>query len=493
MSTLNSLVDKSEIGASEALPAVALQRCIEPQCGASYDLNERLYVCPRCGGLLDVRLDIDARWDRLADANTLRELWQVRLASNDSRDRSGVWRYRELLPFADDVAIVSLAEGNTPLYEAPRSAAYCGLPALQLKHQGCNPTGSFKDTGMTTAITQARILGAQVVVCASTGNTSASLAAYAARAELSCAILVPRGQVSHAKLAQSLDYGATVLELEGNFDDAMRVVRELAEDESIYLVNSINPFRLEGQKTVAAELLQQLDWQVPDHVVVPGGNLGNSSAFGKGFRELQQLGLIDRLPKLTVVQAEGAAPFAHLFAQHADALFNEAAPAQCAAIEHPQTLASAIKMGAPVSWPKAWRALRWTSGQVLSVSEQEIADAKAIIGREGIGCEPASATTVAGIKRLVANGVIGSDEDIVAVLTGHILKDTDYAIKYYQEELYTHDRTSGKAKEESRLAGTYSNPPARVKATKAAILEGLRQHEQEHSGDFGRENASDSD
>src|SRR6266446_1164558 len=411
---------------------IAEQRCINAACAARFDLNARLYVCPHCDGLLDVAVSISPD----PDSQELRAIWTRRLGSFDPRDRSGVWRYRELLPFAADAPIVTLAEGNTPLYDAPVSAAYCDLDALTLKHQGCNPTGSFKDTGMTTAVTQALILGARVVVCASTGNTSASLAAYAARANLSCAILVPRGQVSHAKLAQSLDYGATVLELDGNFDDAMRVVRELAEDESIYLVNSINPFRLEGQKTVAAELLQQLDWQVPDHVVVPGGNLGNSSALGKGFRELQQLGLIDRLPQLTVVQAEGAAPFAHLFVKHADDLLNEEAPAECATVEHPHTLASAIKIGAPVSWPKAWRTLRWTSGRALSVSEQEIADAKAMIGRDGIGCEPASATTVAGIKRLVKDRVIRPGETVVAILTGHLLKDTDYVVNYHSDNLY---------------------------------------------------------
>jgi threonine synthase len=448
----------------------ATQRCINPACGAGFGLNERLYVCPKCGGLLDVVLG------PYADPNpeSLRTAWTKRLSSFDPADRSGVWRYRDLLPFAADAPIVTLAEGNTPLYDAPVSAAYCGLDALTLKHQGCNPTGSFKDTGMTTAVTQALILGARTVVCASTGNTAASLAAYAARAKLQCAILVPRGQISHNKLAQSLDYGAAVLELDGNFDDAMRVIRELAEDEAIYLVNSINPFRIEGQKTVAAELLHQRGWRVPDHLVVPGGNLGNSSAFGKGFQELKDLGLIDRLPRLSVVQAAGAAPFATLFDTEADVLNP---------IAHPQTLATAIKIGAPVSWQKALRAVLDSNGRVISVSEQEIADAKAIIGRDGVGCEPASATTVAGIKRLVASRDIGSTDDVVAVLTGHILKDTDYAINYHQHKLYTHDRTAEKLKEERRLAGTFSNPPARVKATKAAILEGLRQHEQEHAGD----------
>src|SRR5712691_3833895 len=387
-----------EIELQKVAPGGAGQYCIDQACGARFGLNERLYVCPSCGGLLDIVLKTDTE----TDPRALRAAWTSRLASFDPRDRSGVWRYRELLPFAGDAPIVTLAEGNTPLYDAPVSASYCELDGLTLKHQGCNPTGSFKDTGMTTAVTQAVILGARTVVCASTGSTAASLAAFAARAHLQCAILVPRGQISHNKLAQSLDYGAAVLELDGNFDDAMRVIRELAEDEAIYLVNSINPFRIEGQKTVAAELLQQLDWQVPDHIVVPGGNLGNSSAFGKGLVELFELGLIDRLPRLSVVQAEGAAPFTSLFESESDVL---------TPIEHPQTLATAIKIGAPVSWQKALRAVLESDGNVLSVSEQEIADAKAIIGRDGVGCEPASATTVAGIKRLVADGVIGSADD----------------------------------------------------------------------------------
>jgi threonine synthase len=302
---------------------------------------------------------------------------------------------------------------------------------------------------------------------------------------LLCAILVPRGQISHAKLAQSLDYGAAVLELDGNFDDAMRVIRELAEDESIYLVNSINPFRIEGQKTVAAELLHQRGWRVPDHMVVPGGNLGNSTALGKGFAELKDLGLIDRLPRLSVVQAEGAAPFANLFKSFAGtAGVSPASPSQespsgwtawppLTPIENPHTLATAIKIGAPISWQKALRAVLASDGRVLSVTEQEIADAKAIIGREGVGCEPASASTVAGIRRLVADGVIGPDDDVVAVLTGHVLKDTDYAIKYHQAKLFSDGDTTTKRR---KLAGTYRNPPTLVKATKAAILKGLRRH-----------------
>jgi threonine synthase len=424
-----------------------LQRCISPDCGAEFDLDARLYVCSRCGGLLDV----ERREQVALDPTALRNLWQKRRGSLDSRDRSGVWRFREFLPITEDTEVVSLGEGNTPLYDAPRSADYCRLSQLKLKHQGCNPTGSFKDTGMTAAVTQARKLGARLVVCASTGNTAASLAAYAARADLLCAIVVPSGQVSHAKLAQALDYGAKVLEVDGNFDTCMNGIRELAEDESVYLVNSINPFRIEGQKTVAFELAEQLEWRVPDHLVVPGGNLGNSSAFGKGFRELLEGGLIERQPKITVVQAEGASPFARFYSDDEHESFvNE---------EHPQTLASAIKIGAPVSWQKAWRAVRETGGRVITVTEQEIADAKAIIGRDGIGCEPASATTVAGIRKLVAQGEIKNDENVVAVLTGHLLKDTDYVMKYHSGSLIAPDGT--------QLAGTFANAPIRMQSIKS--------------------------
>jgi len=449
--------------------ATSAQVCIEPQCGACFGINERLYTCSQCGGLLDIAWPLDS----IDNAHGLPAIWEARRTSFDPRDRSGVWRFRELLPFAGDPPIVTLEEGNTPLYDAPRCASYCGLDSLGLKHQGCNPTGSFKDTGMTTAVTQAVILGVRSVVCASTGNTAASLAAFAARADLRCAILIPKGQVSHAKLAQSLDYGAHVLEIEGNFDDCMRLVRELGEEQSVYLVNSINPFRIEGQKTVAAELMEQLNWRVPDHVVVPGGNLGNSTALGKGFRELVDLGLIEQLPKLSVIQAEGAAPFARIFGNgDLTRLATEPIPDDLLEpVARPQTLASAIKIGDPVSWKKALRMVVQSGGQVITVTENEIADARAIIGRDGIGCEPASATTVAGIKRLIAAGHINSADCVVAVLTGHVLKDTDYAIKYHREDLFTPDREAGKTKEERRISATYGNPPRRVKAEAKAILQ----------------------
>jgi threonine synthase len=404
------------------------QRCINVECRAVFELDERVYVCARCGDLLE----IERTGESTLQAAELRRVWRERRMSNDVKDRSGVWRFREFLPFDEDAPVVSLGEGNTPVYDAPLCAQHCGLDSLLLKHQGNNPTGSFKDTGMTVAVTQAKKLGMQRVVCASTGNTAASLAAYAARAKMECMIMAPAGQVSAAKLAQALDYGAKVQEIEGNFDTCMRAIRELVADGSAYLVNSINPFRIEGQKTVAFELAEQLEWRAPDHLVVPGGNLGNSSAFGKGFRELVDAGLLDRQPQITVVQAEGAAPFARFYGEHGSELLNE---------ERPQTLASAIKIGAPVSWKKAWNAVQDTNGRVITVNEQEIADAKAMIGRDGIGCEPASATTVAGIRKLVNENSIKKDESVVAILTGHLLKDTDYVIKYHERKLIAPDGT----------------------------------------------------
>jgi threonine synthase len=379
-----------------------------------------------------------------------------------------------MLPFHDSAPIVTLAEGNTPLYDAPRCAEYSGVGALRLKHQGCNPTGSFKDTGMTTCVTQAVFLGARTVVCASTGNTSASLAAYAARAGLQCAILLPRGQITSSKLAQSMDYGAIVCEINGNFDDCMRLIQEIAEDPAIYLANSINPFRIEGQKTVAFELMEQCEWRVPDHVVVPGGNMGNSSALGKGFEEMLQLGLIERLPKLTVIQAEGAAPLAELFAKGQWRPDRAPIREELTPVKNPQTLATAIKIGSPVSWEKAIRSVIRSRGQVIAVNEQEIADAKAVIGRDGIGCEPASATTVAGIRKLRPAGFIRREESVVAILTGHLLKDPDYVSHYHRGTLSLRPDTKDHSTEPQPIRGAFRNAPVQVAATKHAILDQLR-------------------
>ena len=453
----------------------AVQRCILPTCGAAFGLRERIYVCPRCGGPLEIDCRIESAG--VGTAESLRELWQARGASSDARDCSGVWRYRELLPFEDFAPVVTLFEGNTPLYDAPRCAEYSGLQALRLKHQGCNPTGSFKDTGMTVAVTQAVLLGARVAICASTGNTAASLAAYSARAGLQCAILLPRGQITASKLAQSMDYGASIFELDGNFDDCMRLIQELGDDPAIYVANSINPFRIEGQKTVAFELMQQCAWQVPDHIVVPGGNMGNSSALGKGFGEMLRLGLIDRLPKLSIIQAEGSAPLAHLFAtigaSKSATDSNLLASLEIEPVAHPHTLATAIKIGAPVSWRKALRAVLESHGQIITVSEQEIADAKAIIGRDGIGCEPASATTVAGIRKLTAAGHIRSGESVVAILTGHVLKDPDYVSHYHRGTLALRSAGEEKSSPAQPIAGAFRNAPEHVAASKGAILERL--------------------
>ena len=466
---MSGAVEQSGIGgAAGAAAAAAELRCVDAACGARYGLDQRVVVCARCGGLLEVELGPAPA----AAGESLPEIWAQRRKSYSPEDSSGVWRFREMLPIGAQQPLVTLREGNTPLYEAPRAAAYCGLDQLWLKHQGANPTGSFKDTGMTAAVTHAVRLGAQALACASTGNTAASLAAYAARAGVRAVILVPRGQVSSAKLGQSMDYGAAVLELDGNFDAAMRVVRELAEDGSLYLVNSLNPMRVEGQKTVSFEMMEQRGWRVPDHVVVPGGNLGNISALGKGFIELRRWGLIDRLPQFTVVQAEGAAPFAHLLAE---LIRNPAAKIE--PIENPRTLATAIRIGAPVSWQRGLRVLAETHGMAIVVNEQEIADAKAVIGRDGIGCEPASATTVAGILRLAADGRIRKSETVVAVLTGHLLKDTEYTAKYHTGQLKEPEDENGNARP---IAGAFANPPARVPATRGGILDHLKRLFSEH-------------
>jgi threonine synthase len=387
-------------------------------------------------------------------------VWDWRRASPKTIDQSGVWRFRELLPDADESEVVTLTEGNTQMWDAPRSASYAGMNRLCFKHLGMNPTGSFKDLGMTTGITQAKRLGANSVACASTGNTSASMAAYAARAGMKSFVFIPSGQIALGKLSQALDYGSTVLQIEGDFDDAMRLVREIANETPIYLLNSVNPFRLEGQKTIAFELMQQRGWQAPDRIVVPGGNLGNSSAIAKGFHELLERGVMAKMPKITIIQAEGANPLFRMWQTQADRLTPLAGAF---------TMASAIKIGNPVSWPKAMRALRWSKGEVESVNEQEIADAKAVIGSDGIGCEPASAVTLAGIRKLIAAGTIAPDEDVVALLTGHVLKDPDYTVNYHRGMLGYTDKSGAKVE----LASNFANAFTQVPAVRGAILKAL--------------------
>jgi threonine synthase len=341
-------------------------------------------------------------------------------------DQSGVWRFRDLLPIVAAEQVVTLREGNTPLYELPRCAQMLGMNWLLAKHQGMNPTGSFKDTGMTAALSVAVARGFEWVACASTGNTSAAMAAYAARAGLRSMVLIPDGKIAWGKLAQSMDYGSMTVQLKTDFDGCVRVLGEIVERAPVYLLNSVNPYRLEGQKTPAFEILEQTDWQVPHHIIVPGGNLANCSALGKGFAEMKHLGFIARVPKISVVQAAGANPlYRAMQANGGESL--EAVVAD--------TRASAIRIGNPASWRKAVRVLRATGGTVEEVSEQEIALAKAQIGAEGIGCEPASAVTLAGLKKLVARGFVGKEETAVLLLTGHTLKDSEYTMMYHRGEL----------------------------------------------------------
>ncbi len=409
-------------------------------CQAQFATTTRLYTCERCDGLLDLVHEVKA-----FDPAQLKQIWDARLAAKSPADQSGVWRFRELLPEVEEAHIVTMSEGNTQLFTAPRCADYAGMERLTFKHLGMNPTGSFKDLGMTTGVTQAVRLGADSVACASTGNTSASMAAYAARAGMKAIIFIPSGQISLGKLSQALDYGATVVQIDGDFDDAMRLVRDVTKDSPLYLLNSVNPFRLEGQKTIAFEMLQQRNWQLPDRIVVPGGNLGNSSAIAKGLHELLTMGFIDHLPKLTIIQAEGANPLYQLWQQYLQSpIPNPQSPIPLIPLKGASTLATAIKIGNPISWPKALRGLQCSNGSVEQVSEQEIADAKAMIGRDGIGCEPASAVTLAGIKKLVAAGSIDPAEDIVAILTGHVLKDPDYVVNYHRGELSFTDKQGKK-------------------------------------------------
>ena len=439
--------------------AGAVLRCIS--CQAEYPSTDAIYQCASCGELLDVVYAFPA-----LVPDHVKAVWRDRLMSREPHDVSGVWRYRELLPFFEDEAqIVTYPEGNTPLLDAPRCARYTGLRRLQVKHQGANPTGSFKDNGMCTGVTQARVLGMDAVLCASTGNTSASMAAYAARAGMLGIVLVPDGQIAFGKLSQALDYGALTLQVAGSFDSIQRLVLEVANDAHIYVLNSVNPFRLEGQKTIMIELLQQRGWKVPDRIVVPGGNLGNSASFGKGLKELYDLGFIDRMPKITIVQAHGANPLYRTM--------TSPEPTKLVTV-HAKTLATAIQIGQPVSWRKAKRAMEWTNGWVLDVDEQAIADAKAIVGRDGIGCEPAAAATIAGIKKLLEIGTdeaVDPDEDVVAVLTGHVLKDPEYTVRYHRQELYEDFVVESSVTQNSgRINCTFANQPVRVAADKNEII-----------------------
>jgi len=381
-------------------------------CGRRFDTSEVRYTCD-CGELLSVERDVMPR----------RETFDARLSSRRTIDKSGVWRFREAVLEAEESEIVTHPEGATRLYKRElddnRQPRTDNRLTILFKHEGENPTGSFKDRGMTVAMTQARRLGARAVACASTGNTSASLAAYAAQAGLRAVVFIPSGKVSTGKLAQTLAYGATVLAVRGDFDAAMQLVREASDRLGIYLVNSINPFRIEGQKTIVWELLQDLEWNAPDWIVVPAGNLGNTSAFGKALREAFDAGWIATMPRLASIQASGANPFYRSYRDGFTERHRIAA----------ETIASAIRIGDPVSHAKAVTAIQLTNGIVEQVTDEELMQAKREIDEMGIGCEPASATTLAGVKKLHAAGVMKEGERVVCVLTGHLLKDTDAILR----------------------------------------------------------------
>lgn len=417
----------------------ALQRCIAPLCRATYDVSDVLTSCPDCGSLLDIEYE----WDRLPIPKSLRA-FEARWGNRrNPLDFSGVWRFRDLLPFARDEDIVTIGEGQTILQQSAPVGRYIGMNpgSLYLQYEGLNPSGSFKDNGMTAASTHARIVGAKVAACASTGNTSASLAIYASTTQVfKVVVFVGSGKIAYGKLSQALDYDAKTLQVLGDFDDALERVREVAGERGIYLCNSVNPFRLEGQKTIMYRVLEGLNWQVPDWIVVPGGNLGNSSAFGKAFAELKLLGLIDRIPRLAVINASGANTLYQLYQDRGvrwdggmsdDGTIDSFFADMDAQKRKASTLASAIEINRPVNLKKCLRALDTCDGVVRQVTDQEILDAKAQVGAGGFGCEPASAASVAGARLLRAEGVIAPSDRVVCILTGHQLKDPDATVAYH--------------------------------------------------------------
>jgi threonine synthase len=389
--------------------------------------------------LLDVQYD----WTRLPVPTRLSD-FERRWTERHERLRfSGVWRFHELLPFAPPEKVVTVGEGQTLLQQADAVGTYVGLNPgrLHLQYEGMNPSGSFKDNGMCAAFTHAHMIGARRAACASTGNTSASLAMYCAVTRLMKGIIfIGSGKISYGKLSQALDYGALTVQISGDFDDAMARVKEVSQELGIYLVNSVNPFRLEGQKTVMYRVLEALRWEIPDWIVVPGGNLGNSSAFGKAFSELMCLRLIDRPPRLAVINAAGANTLDELYNRH-HLRWQQGQGDMSAAhtyyqqmdVQHRKasTIASAIEINRPVNLRKCLRALEVCDGVVRQVSDQEILDAKAKVAWGGLGCEPASAASVAGARLLRDEGVIAPSDRVVCILTGHQLKDPTATVAYH--------------------------------------------------------------
>ncbi len=430
----------------------AFQHCINPDCGHTFDLLEVHHRCPDCGALLDVEYE----WDKLPVPKSLSHFEQYWGQRRIPQRHSGVWRFHELLPFAKLEECVTIGEGQTILQKADYVAPYAGLVpgSLYLQYEGMNPSGSFKDNGMAAGTTHGKLVGAKHTACASTGNTSASLAIYCGVTRMMNAVIfIGSGKIAYGKLSQALDYGARTIQIEGDFDDAMARVQEASKKLNLYLLNSLNPFRLEGQKTIMFRVLEGLGWEVPDWIVVPGGNLGNSSSFGKAFIELHKLGLIKKIPRLAVINATGADTLYRLFEKEGlrwnggrcdQAHIKNFYDQMDAEGRRANTIASAIEINRPVNLTKCLRALDFCNGVVREVTEQEILDAKANVGAGGLGCEPASAASLAGTKKLVAEGVIGKDERVVCILTGNQLKDPNATVAYHGNNKEFFDSVLGK-------------------------------------------------
>jgi threonine synthase len=443
---------------------VAYQKCINPACGADFDCRESMFKCPKCGDLLDIQYD----WDKAKVPDKLSTFGKRWAKRDKPLDFSGVWRFRELLNFCPDKNKVTIGEGQTILQQNRAIAEHLGMKpeCLFLQYEGLNPSGSFKDNGMAAAFSHATMVGAKSCACASTGNTSASVALYAHSCGLKCTVFIGSGRIAFGKLSQAMDYGAQTVQIQGDFDDCMRQVQAVCTELGLYLLNSLNPFRLEGQKTIMYRIIEALGWDVPDWIVVPGGNLGNSSAFGKAFQELKHLGLIDRVPRMAIINATGADTLTDLVnnkkltwnGSHVNQKIIDDYYADLTARHFsPHTCASAIEISRPVNLKKCLRAIDVCNGVVLAVTDAEILDAKALIGKHGLGCEPASAATIAGLVHLLAKGVVAKDERVACVLTGHTLKDANATVNYHKDK-----------------QGPFSNPPVEAPNDLQEIIKLIR-------------------
>lgn len=427
----------------------AFQKCINPECGAEFDCGQVFFKCPKCGELLDARYN----WDKIEVPGKLNDFGKRWAGRTNPLDFSGVWRFRELLNFCEDKYRVTIGEGQTILQQNDAVAGYVDMKPgrLFLQYEGLNPSGSFKDNGMSAAFSHAKMVGATSSACASTGNTSASVALYAHHCGLKCTVFVGSGRIAFGKLSQAMDYGAQTIQIAGDFDDCMRQVQAVCTKLGLYLLNSLNPFRLEGQKTIMYRIIEGLGWDVPDWIIVPGGNLGNSSAFGKAFFELKQLGLIKKIPRMAIINATGADTLTDLV-NNKKLTWNNGKVSQkiiddfyadlTACNFSPHTCASAIEISRPVNLKKCLRSIDICDGVVRAVTDEEICDAKAIIGKFGLGCEPASAATIAGLRHLRSEGIVEAEERVACVLTGHALKDPNVTVNYHKEK-----------------QGEFSNPP----------------------------------